>query len=180
MWRRYLGFPSATSAPESFILMKNVTVDHSFMFWPAEEHLRFLKTRFWLDIAGPCCDCESVHSVPGKIMARQQTSLKCPEGKQALWQTVCDTTCVAAWVGKCFQGCIHGRRPSFEFQRAVWSILQHGSKQNVILYWTPQCITHAHSKQQLTTDAPCWLSTVVCTVGRGEKIVGWVAGISGY
>lgn len=170
VWNRYLGLLHATSAPESFILMKNVTADHSFMCRPAEEHLRCLKTRFRLDIAGPCCDCESVHSVPGKIMARHRTSLKCSLGRtgpatDCLWHHMCS----------CLSGKVFSRMHTWS-QAQLWisessvkHFLQHGSKQNVILYWTPQCITHAHSKQQLTTDAPCWLSTEVCTVERGEK-----------
>lgn len=61
---------------------------------------------------------------------------------------------------------------SFEFQRAVQRISQHGSKQNVILYWTPQRIAYApQSSSWLLMHSVDWKQKR-CTVGL--HLVGWV------
>lgn len=49
---------------------------------PAEEHMLGYKQGLGtLVIACPRCDCESVHSILGQIMARHQISSESPGGK---------------------------------------------------------------------------------------------------
>lgn len=52
---------------------------------------------------------------------------------------------------------------ALDFRERCKVFSKHGSKQNVIRYWTPQCITYTPQKKQPTTDV--WNQKLYCWQG---------------